>query len=113
MNQQLRASAERGAPPRVLLVDDDRKMTRLLSEYLETNGFKVSIATDGGAGLSRAQSEPWDLVVLDVMLPNMDGFQVLRALRQSSRVPVLMLTARGAEDDRISGLEHGADDYLP
>src|SRR5579872_4856663 len=90
MNQQLRASAERGAPPRVLLVDDDRKMTRLLSEYLETNGFKVSIATDGGAGLSRAQSEPWDLVVLDVMLPNMDGFQVLRALRQSSRVPVLM-----------------------
>jgi DNA-binding response OmpR family regulator len=113
MNPQLRSSAERRAPPRVLLVDVDRKMTRLLSDYLEANGFKVGIAADGSAGLACATAEPWDLVILDVMLPNLDGFQVLRALRQSSRVPVLMLTARGAEEDRINGLDHGADDYLP
>jgi DNA-binding response OmpR family regulator len=97
----------------VLLVDDDRKMTRLLSEYLEANGFKVGVAADGSTGLACARAEPWDLVVLDVMLPNLDGFQVLRALRQSSRVPVLMLTARGADDDRVNGLERGADDYVP
>lgn len=98
---------------RILLVDDDRKLARLVAEYLGAGGLSVEMAHDGLSGLERARSEPWDVVVLDVMLPRLDGFEILKRLRQHSNVPVLMLTGRGAEEQRIQGLESGADDYLP
>ena len=98
---------------RILLVDDDVKLSRLTTGFLEANGYEVGAAFDGASGLERALKQPWDLVVLDVMLPQLDGFQFLIRLRETSTVPVLMLTGRGSEDDRITGLEHGADDYLP
>lgn len=98
---------------RILLVDDDRKLARLLADFLSAGGLSVECAHDGLEGLERARSEPWDAVLLDVMLPRLDGFSILKALRQGSTVPVLMLTARGAEAERIQGLEGGADDYLP
>jgi len=99
--------------PRVLLVDDDQKLSRMFSEFLQGHGFEVGAAADGVEGLRRARSEPWDLIVLDVMLPKLNGFEVLRLLRASSQVPVLMLTARGGDEDRVGGLENGADDYVP
>jgi DNA-binding response OmpR family regulator len=98
---------------RVLLVDDDVELTALLREYLESEGFDALSAANGEAGLRAAQEGGPDLVVLDVMLPGMNGFDVLRRLRESSTVPVIMLSARGEEVDRIVGLELGADDYLP
>ena len=100
-------------PPRVLVVDDDRKLSGLLVEFLRSHGLDAAAAHDGPQGLRRAAEERWDLVVLDVMLPELDGFELLRKLRAGSRVPVLMLTARGGEDDRVFGLDQGADDYLP
>lgn len=96
----------------VLLIDDDEELTELLVSYLGAEGFEVAVAHDGPTGLERASSEDHEMVVLDVMLPGMNGFDVLRELRQRSRVPVLMLTARGEDVDRIVGLELGADDYL-
>lgn len=101
------------APPRILVIDDDRKLSRLLIDYLRSNGLEADAAHDGARGLQRASTEPWNLIVLDVMLPEIDGFELLKRLRVSSNVPVLMLTARGAESDRISGLDGGADDYVP
>jgi two-component system response regulator CpxR len=98
---------------KILLVDDDVELCALLDELLSREGFEVAMEHDGARGLERAQSEKFDLVVLDVMLPRLDGFEVLRQLRRSSMVPVLMLTARGEDVDRIIGLELGADDYLP
>jgi two-component system response regulator CpxR len=98
---------------RILLVDDDVELCALLDELLSREGFEIEMAHDGARGLERAQSGAFDMVVLDVMLPAMDGFEVLRRLRKSSLVPVLMLTARGEDVDRIIGLELGADDYLP
>jgi len=98
---------------RVLLIDDDEKLSRLLLEYLRGQGLEVSAVHDGLRGLERATSESWDLILLDVMLPMIDGFEVLRRLRRNSNVPVMMLTARGQEPDRIHGLDGGADDYLP
>jgi DNA-binding response OmpR family regulator len=98
---------------RVLLIDDDRKLARLLTDFLQSQAFEVSVAYDGAEGLHKARTEPWDLVVLDVMLPRIDGFEVLRQLREFSQIPVLMLTGRGAEDDLVAGLQQGADDYLP
>jgi two-component system, OmpR family, response regulator CpxR len=98
---------------RVLLVDDDAELCSLLAEFLKREGFSVECAHEGNAGLSRALSGDIDLVVLDVMLPGTDGFEILRRLRQQSKIPVLMLTARGEDVDRIVGLELGADDYLP
>ncbi|MDR3415790.1 MAG: response regulator transcription factor [Nevskia sp.] len=100
------------AAPRVLLVDDDQKLTRLFTEFLQEHGLKVGVAADGVEGLRRLRAEPWDLVVLDVMLPRLNGFETLRALRGFSEVPVLMLTARGGDEDRVGGLESGADDYV-
>jgi two-component system response regulator CpxR len=97
---------------RVLLVDDDVELDALLSEFLTREGFSVEVVHEGRQGLQRAASGDCDLVVLDVMLPGMDGFEILRQLRQKSRVPVLMLTARVDDLDRIAGLELGADDYL-
>jgi two-component system response regulator CpxR len=98
---------------RVLVIDDDVELGELLREYLDQEGHAVATAVDGPTGLDRALSEAFDLVVLDVMLPGLDGFELLRRLRTRSQVPVIMLTARGEEVDRIVGLEMGADDYLP
>lgn len=99
--------------PRVLIVDDDAALCELLGEYLEQEGFSVESVRDGAAGTARALAGGLDLVVLDVMLPGKNGLDVLREVRRSSSVPVVMLTARGDEVDRIVGLELGADDYLP
>ncbi len=96
----------------LLLIDDDVELCGLLTEFLNSQGFRVECAHSGPEGLRSALEKPHDLVILDVMLPGMDGFEVLRQLRQKSRVPVLMLTARGRDEDRIGGLEQGADDYL-
>lgn len=98
---------------RVLIVDDDMKLCRLLRDYLEPMGYEVSVAHSGTSGLELALREKFSAVILDVMLPGMDGLDLLRNLRSKSTVPVLMLTGRGEEPDRIVGLELGADDYLP
>jgi len=99
--------------PRLLIIDDDKKLCRLIRDYLEPMGFEVEAAHTGPEGLEKAQTGQFQAIILDVMLPGMDGFEVLRLLRRTSDVPVLMLTARGEEPDRIVGLEIGADDYLP
>lgn len=98
---------------RILVIDDDTELCELLTDYLQAEGFTVSAAHEAGEGLAAALDGGHDLVVLDVMLPGMNGFDVLRHIRASSTLPVLMLTARGEEIDRIIGLEIGADDYLP
>ena len=98
---------------RVLLIDDDVELCGLLREFLKREGFEVEAEHEGRRGLERALAGDADLIVLDVMLPGMDGFEILRRLRAQSRVPVLMLTARGEDVDRIVGLELGADDYVP
>ena len=98
---------------RILVVDDDVELCSLVSEYLRPEGFQVEAVHEGKAGLARALSGDHLLAVLDVMLPGMNGFDVLRKIRDSSRIPVLLLTARGEDVDRIVGLEIGADDYLP
>ena len=97
----------------ILLVDDDCELDQMLAEYLSTEPFTVSTAMDGIVALDRLSNEDFDLVILDVMLPSLSGFDVLRRLRQNLTVPVIMLTARGEDFDRIFGLELGADDYLP
>jgi len=96
----------------ILLVDDDAELCGLLTEFLHREGFTVECAHDGPKGLEKALQPGVDLVVLDVMLPGMDGFDILKRLRQQSKVPVMMLTARGEDVDRIVGLDLGADDYL-
>jgi DNA-binding response OmpR family regulator len=98
---------------RLLLIDDDDRLADMLATWLRQRGVTVDRASDGRSGLLRAQTGGFDAVILDVMLPDLEGFEVLRQLRQQSRVPVVMLTARGDETDRIVGLEMGADDYLP
>jgi two-component system, OmpR family, response regulator CpxR len=97
----------------ILLIDDDAELCSLLGEFLRREGFTVSCEHEGHRGLEKAGQAGVDIVVLDVMLPGMDGFEILRRLRQQSSVPVVMLTARGEDVDRIVGLELGADDYLP
>jgi len=99
--------------PRVLVIDDDRKLCRLIAEYLGPLGYEVSSVHSGPEGVARALQDPWGAVILDLMLPGLDGFEVLKRIRAASDVPVLMLTSRGEEADRIVGLEFGADDYLP
>jgi two-component system response regulator CpxR len=98
---------------RLLVVDDDVELCSLLKEFLERESFSVECVHQGHAALEAVQQGGFDLVVLDVMLPGMDGFEILKRLRANSRVPVIMLTARGEDVDRIIGLELGADDYLP
>ncbi|PMG28900.1 DNA-binding response regulator [Shewanella sp. 10N.286.52.C2] len=98
---------------RILLVDDDVGLSELLAQLLELEGFELTQAFDGQQGLDFAQNQDFDLILLDVMLPKLNGFEVLRALRTQKQTPVLMLTARGDEIDRVVGLEIGADDYLP
>lgn len=100
-------------PPKLLLVDDDATLAAMLREFLELQGFAVTIAADGESGLAQLQHNLPDLVILDIMLPGIDGFEVLRQLRDEHDMPVIMLTARGSEPDRILGLMRGADDYLP
>jgi len=97
----------------ILLIDDDEELCELLSEYLGGEGWEVESLYDGPAGLQRAVESQWDAVILDIMLPGLNGLDLLRKLREKSDVPVIMLTARGEEVDRILGLELGADDYLP
>ncbi|HEY1463226.1 MAG TPA: response regulator transcription factor, partial [Terriglobales bacterium] len=98
---------------RILVIDDDVELCGLVSEYLAPEGFQVEAVHDGKTGLDRALNGSYLLIVLDVMLPQMNGFDVLRNIRDKSRIPVLLLTARGEDVDRIVGLEIGADDYLP
>jgi DNA-binding response OmpR family regulator len=97
----------------VLLIDDDAELSKLLEEYLQSEQLELDAAHDGPGGLEKALNNQYAVVILDVMLPGMSGLDVLKQLRQKSSVPVLMLTARGSELDRILGLELGADDYLP
>jgi DNA-binding response OmpR family regulator len=98
---------------RVLVIDDERELCALIADYLQPLGYEVTAEHDGLAGVERVLSGQFQAVILDVMLPGIDGFEVLTRIRARSQVPVLMLTARGDETDRIVGLEMGADDYLP
>jgi len=97
----------------VLIIDDDEKLNELLSDYLVRFGFTVKTATQPSDGLELLEREPPDIIILDIMLPEMDGFEVCKEIRKTHTVPILMLTARGEVTDRIVGLELGADDYLP
>ena len=96
----------------ILVIDDDPKLSSLLEEYLEGRGLLVEVACDGIEGLLKQRTKTFDLIVLDVMMPKQDGFEVLKQLRKESTIPVIMLTARTEDFDRIVGLELGADDYL-
>jgi len=98
---------------KVLIIDDDEELCDLVSEYLTVEGFETTAVHDGETGLERALSGEYDLAILDVMMPKINGFDVLKNLREKSGLPVLMLTARGDDMERIVGLEIGADDYLP
>lgn len=98
--------------PKILMIDDDTELTQLVAEYLALDGFEFEAVHDGEQGLARATHGNCDLILLDVMLPKLDGLSVLKTLRQGPYCPVLMLTARGDDIDRILGLELGADDYL-
>ncbi len=101
------------APAKLLVIEDDVRLCRLVKDYLEGMGYSVAMEHSGPTGLATALKDSFQAIILDVMLPGMDGFEVLRRLRAHSTVPVLMLTGRGEEADRIVGLELGADDYLP
>ena len=96
----------------VLVVEDDRNIAELLQMYLEKEGYAVTVAPDGGQGLSKFRAIKPDLVLLDVMMPVMDGWAVCRAIRAESQTPVIMLTAKGEVDDKVAGLSQGADDYI-
>jgi two-component system response regulator CpxR len=98
---------------KILIIDDDEELCELVSEYLSVEGFTTEAVHDGETGLQKALSDDYELAILDVMLPRKNGFDVLRELRKSSKLPVLMLTAKGDDMERIVGLEIGADDYLP
>lgn len=98
---------------KLLMIDDDTGLCELLSEYLSAQGFSIQTAHDGQQGLELALQNDYALILLDVMLPSIDGFEVLKQLRQSKLTPVIMLTAKGEDFDRIFGLELGADDYIP
>lgn len=99
--------------PRLLLIDDDLDLCRMLGEYFQEEGFAVTMVHDGETGCRDALRGGYDIVLLDVMLPHLSGLDVLRRIRQESNVPVVMLTAKGDDTDKIVGLELGADDYLP
>lgn len=98
---------------KILLIDDDVTLTELLKDFLEGESFAVDIANNGESGVQYIMLNAYDLAVLDVMMPGMDGFATLAAIRQHSDIPVIMLTAKGDESDRFAGLEQGADDYVP
>ena len=96
----------------VLIVEDDHNIAELLQMYLEKEGYQVAVAADGGQGLSKFRSIKPDIVLLDVMMPVMDGWSVCKAIRSESQVPIIMLTAKGETDDKVTGLKSGADDYI-
>lgn len=98
---------------KVLIIDDDQELCHLLTDFLKLEGFETSAQHDGALAVQHCRSHQYDAIILDVMLPGMQGLDVLRHLREFSRTPILMLTARGEDTDRIVGLEMGADDYLP
>jgi DNA-binding response OmpR family regulator len=98
---------------KVLLIDDDVELVGMLGEYLEQEGFEVKAVNDGESGLSEALTGNYSIAVLDVMMPRLDGIETLRRIRMKSRMPIIMLTAKGDDTDRIAGLELGADDYVP
>lgn len=97
----------------VLLVDDDTELAALMQEFFAQRGFRLETVYDGARGLARALEGKFDLLLLDVMMPGLDGFEMLRHFRRRSQTPVIMLTARTEQRDRIAGLDAGADDYLP
>jgi two-component system response regulator CpxR len=97
---------------KILIIDDDKELTELLTEYLSYEGFELEACHDGVAGLARAYDDSFSLILLDVMMPKLNGFEVLKALGGQHKTPILMLTAKGDNDDRVLGLELGADDYL-
>jgi len=97
----------------ILIIDDDIELTSLISEFLNNYNFKIDISHNPIEGLEKLKKKQFDLIILDIMLPEMDGFQTLTKIRQKSTIPIIMLTARGKVSDRITGLELGADDYLP
>jgi len=98
---------------RILIIDDDTRLGAMVTDYLGESGFRATVRETAADGLALLRAEPFDAVILDVMLPDLDGFEVLRRVRADSDVPILMLTARGEATDRVVGLELGADDYLP
>lgn len=98
---------------RLLIIDDDEILSEMLNEYLTDEGYHIDAVHDGLQGLNKARSDNYDLIILDVMLPTLGGMEILKRLRKNDQTPVLMLTARGDDVDRILGLEYGADDYLP
>ena len=100
-------------PPHILVVDDDRRLRDLLRKYLADNGFRVTTAENAAAARARLAGLAFDMIVLDVMMPGESGLELTESLRRDSGVPILLLTAMGDADDRIAGLESGADDYLP
>lgn len=98
--------------PNILIVDDNKQIVSILEEYAKKEGFAVTTAFDGPAALDKAQSVDFDMILLDVMMPGMDGFEVCREIRRQSNVPIIMITARGEDFERIMGLDIGADDYI-
>ena len=96
----------------VLIVEDDRNIAELLQMYLEKEGYAVTVANDGGQGLAKFRAIKPDLVLLDVMMPVMDGWSVCKSIRAEAQTPVIMLTAKGETDDKVTGLKTGADDYI-
>ena len=113
MQQGVAGEGKPSIATRIIIIDDDPKLCELIKEYLEPLGYEVATAHTGPDGLEKVLQEDFAAVILDVMLPGMDGFEVLKNIRHKSNVPVLMLTGRGEETDRVAGLEIGADDYLP
>ena len=114
MTDEIRTRSETSpAPISILLVDDDVELCELMREFFVGRGIRLEAAHDGRRGLSRALGGDHDLLLLDVMMPCLDGFELLRLVRRQSQIPVIMLTARTAQADRIAGLDAGADDYLP
>ncbi|MFO0907326.1 MAG: response regulator transcription factor [Isosphaeraceae bacterium] len=107
------SSSDRSRVTRILVIDDDAELCDLMRAFFEPHGFVVEARHDGGSGLDRALSGGFDLILLDVMMPVLDGFAILKRLRRQSDVPVIMLTARTTQADRVAGLDAGADDYLP
>ena len=98
---------------RILMIEDDERLSAMVSEYLSEAGFRVAVSGNANSGLELLKNETFDALILDLMLPDRDGFEVCRVIRASSDIPILMLTARGDATDRVVGLELGADDYLP
>jgi DNA-binding response OmpR family regulator len=110
--QQCKESEKRKRMPHVLVIDDDKTLAEMLTEYLGNEGFRTTAVHDGAAGVRAVRDNRYDAVILDVMLPVLGGIEVLRQIRQTSSVPVIMLTAKGDDIDRVLGLEMGADDYV-